>query len=223
MGLKKGFKVSLLEKKKSFNISLLQKKKIIHTLLLLCAVLLLGGCGAEARDRAGEKNETIQSTKQTVGEDQVKLYCIEMTVASPNDTHVYSARYPFHYYYVDREEHRCHLVDMRNNPSKIISRDDFNFFAEYIESMNKKKENDAAAERNVFAYSIYVSYFDSNNEMNSMSYFGYDSFPEELNTVIDKFNELCGENILSYPNEMVVSDVDFLYQEFGYTEADFPR
>ena len=61
-----------------------------------------------------------------------------MTVVSPNESHVYAAKYPFHYYYVDRETHRCHLIDMRNNPSKIISKEDFDVFADYVEGVNER-------------------------------------------------------------------------------------
>lgn len=201
----------------------MKKKGFYLLLLLLVPVLFLGGCGSEARDKSGQIPETIQRKKQAVEDDQVKLYCIEMTVASPNDAHVYSAKYPFHYCYVDKEDHRCHLVDMKNKPSKIISREDFDVFAEYVKSMEEKKKSNPPADGAAFTYSIYVSYYDANDDMDSMYLTGYDTFPKELNTVIDKFNELCGEDILTYPNETVDSDVDFLYQEFGYTEADYPR
>lgn len=199
------------------------KKKVFFVTLMLGMALLFGGCGVRSGNQHGEKPEKTQGIKQTVEDDQVKLYCIEMTVASPNDTHVYSAKYPYHYFYVDKEEHKCHLIGMPNKPSKIISREDFNVFADYIRDMDAKKENGEASKEGTFAYSIYVSYYDSNNDMDSMYFAGYETFPKELNTVIDKFNELCGETILSYPNDTVDSDVDFLYQEFGYTEADFPR
>lgn len=199
------------------------KKRFGYLLFALVVLLIISGCSMKTGNQSWKKSEKQQSTKQTVGEGQVKLYCIEMTVASPNDAHVYSAKYPYHYYYVDKEDHRCHLIGMNNKPSKVISREDFNVFADYVKRMKEDKKNNPPKDEATFAYSIYVSYFDSNDETESMLFTGYDAFPKELNTVIDKFNELCGEQILSYPNETVESDVDFLYQEFGYTEADYPR
>ena len=199
------------------------KKKFFLATLLLGMALLFGGCGVGSGVQNGEEPEKAQGAKQTVEDDQVKLYCIEMTVASPNDAHVYSAKYPFHYFYVDKEDHSCHLVDMINKPSKVISREDFDVFAEYVKNMEEEKKNNPSGDDAAFTYSIYVSYFDANDDMDSMYLTGYDTFPEELNRVIDKFNALCGAQILSYPNEKVESDVDFLYQEFGYTDADYPR
>lgn len=198
------------------------KEKVGYLIVILFMVLLLAGCGAQSGDISREVSE-LQERKQTVEDNMVRLSCIQMTVASPNDAHIYSAKYPHHFYYVDKDEHKCQLIDMRNKPSKTISRDDFDVFAEFIRDIDKMQANASSAKGDVFAYSIYVSYYDSYNNLQSMYCSGYDSFPEELNTVIDKFNELCGGTILLYPNETIVSDVDFLYQEFGYSEADFPR
>ena len=152
-------------------------------------------------------------------EDSVKLYSIEITIASPNNSHIYAAKYPYHYYYVDKEAHRCRLIDIPDNPSKIISRKDFDVFADFIIGMDES----SPSKGDTFAYSIYVSYYNDIGNTESMFYKGFDSFPEELNAVIDKINELSGMPILSYPDETVNDEVGFLYDEFGYSESDYPR
>lgn len=218
------------------------KKRLIGfrlALLLFFALALVSGCGRTRDDGAYNKGK---NEIQTIADDRIKLYCIEMTVVSPNESHVYAAKYPFHYYYVDRETHRCRLIDMRNTPSKIISKEDFDVFADYIERVNERnKSNGKTGEKksqeqpdvesmnagypkdDIFTYSIYVSYLDCDNEQSSLYCSEKGVFPEELNVVIDKFNELCQEKILTYPSERVESEVDFILEEFGYTQEDYPK
>ena len=61
------------------------KKEIFLVTMLLGMALLFGGCGVGSGDQNGEKPEKAQGAKQTLEDDQVKLYCIEMTVESSND------------------------------------------------------------------------------------------------------------------------------------------
>lgn len=184
---------------------------ILVVSFIISIMLVLAGCGKD--NLHGSKEDKIVTDAS-----QVKLYDIDITIASPNVSHIYSAKYPYYYYWVDSETHRCRLVDMKDDLPKVISREDFNVFADFMNEQDSKPK-----ERNTFAYSINLTYYDENDEMTGISYYGYDEFPEELNVLIDKFNELSGQAILTYPEELITSEVDFIYDEFGLTESDYSR
>ena len=67
------------------------KEKVGYLIVILFMVLLLAGCGAQSGDISREVSE-LQERKQTVEDNMVRLSCIQMTVASPNDAHIYSAK-----------------------------------------------------------------------------------------------------------------------------------
>jgi len=193
-------------------------KKISFVLLLLFVVIFtFAGCKKSKNDKKYERPKT--------DENQVSIYDIELTVASKNDRHIYSAKYPYHYFYVDSVDHCVRLIDMSDEIeklNKVISRDDFNLFKDFIDEQNKLQDENPKTDGTI-AYSLRVSYYDEEGESRYISCSGYDEFPKELNSIIDKFNELSKANIFQYPDEVITDFNGFVYEEFGMEDAEYTK
>ena len=187
------------------------KLRIAVIICIIC--LLFAGCGSTPGNSSDSK-----TNESKTNENQVRIHSIQFTIASENYTHVYSAKFPYYIYVLNPYSKRIELCDFAEKPNKIISRDDFNLFNDFINAHSKETKSS----NSVFAYSIYLSFYDEEGDMQSSRCVGYDSFPEELNVLIDKYNELCGQYVFSYPDKVQKFSSDFIYDEFDLTEEDYP-
>ena len=187
------------------------KLRIAIIICIMC--LLFAGCGSTPGNNSDSK-----ANESKTNENQVRIHSIQFTLASENYTHVYSAKFPYYIYVLNPYSKRIELCDFAEKPNKIISRDDFNLFNDFINAHSKETKSS----NSVFAYSIYLSFYDEEGDMQSSRCVGYDSFPEELNVLIDKYNELCGQYVFSYPDKVQKFSSDFIYDEFDLTEEDYP-
>lgn len=191
-------------------------RKILALILSLMLILSFAACGSNGS--GGEKT----SEETGVGEEihlkdkyGGKISEINLSIASPNDSHVHNLRYPF-YYSVFNESNEYVDLDLDTDTAKYIPEEDMDFFLDFIENHDYSSKR---TEDSVFTYYFVIS-FDGPGIVSAV---GYDVFPEELNEVIDRLNSLCGEDVLEYPTTMIEDIPLFIYDETGLTEEDYPR
>lgn len=210
------------------------KKISIFVMMLLLFSAFITACGSSEliddqninnvqnkdnkKENKSKNNKKNNSFANNTNDKEVALYSIDMYIGSENVNNIYYARYPYHYFKVDSKLHKTQLVSFPNKLNKVISREDFNVFYDFIMKNSDKQTNNGNP-----LYSIALNYYDEEGESMNLYYFGYNDFSEELNVLVDKFNELCGEEVLAHPTKPLTLNADFIYNKFGVTAADYPR
>ena len=192
------------------------KLTAITAVVLLLAVIVLA---AVLRDNKKGGGEVIGGEESG---DRVAVYQVELTVASPSSKHINYVRFP--YYYMEfTDDNKLVDLDLEHKTMHYIPKEDLEFFLDFIEKNDKSAEK---TEDSVFTYCLRVTPYkgggDSEIDTLKVAY-GYDSFPEELNEVIDRLNELCKQDLLEHPTEMIKDIPSFVYEETGLGEDDYPR
>ncbi len=155
-------------------------------------------------------------------EGMVEVYQVELTVASPNDNHIHYVRYPY-YYASFTEDNKYIDLTLDNKTKHSIPQEDLDFFLEFIDKYDDSAER---TDDSKFTYCLRVSCYTDGDDskIDTMKVvYGYDTFPEELNEVIDRMNRLCNEELLEYPTEVIEDVPSFVYQELGVGEDKYPR
>ena len=188
-------------------------------LLLVAISIVLAACGIGLNPGSNKDLGKESNTKKSgTNENQVWIQSINLTVASKNDNHIYCVNFPYHFFYLDSEAKKISLYDFPEKPNKYISREDFDLFNNFV----KEHSGDKKPVNADYAYSIFLSYYDEEGERQSKYCEGYNEFPEELNPLIDKFNELCGGIYFSHPGKVQKLTPEFIYDEFKLSKADYP-
>lgn len=182
-------------------------RKVLTGLMLAVAFALCCSCGGN----------TVH--KPEIPSGMTKIHNITLTVASPNDSHVYSVVYPYHYY-VFAADNELVKLQLDYNTQSFVSNEDMNSLLDFIEV---HKDYSSRTDDSVFTYELSTSYFDENGNQLFAAATGYDTFPDELNGVIDTLNKLCNEDILDYPSSTIEDIPSFIYAETGLSEKDYPR
>ena len=199
---------------------MIYKKNGKIALLFMALVMLLGLCACGDSD-GGQGGKGKQKEINTP-EGMAEVYQVALTVASPNVNHIHYVRYP--YYYASFSESNSYGdLDLDYDTEHFIPQEDLDFFLDFIEKYDNSAER---TDNSVFTYCLRVSYYpeDSDSEYSTLEVaYGYDSFPEELNEVIDRVNSLCGDDLLEYPTEMIEDVPSFIYEETKVSEDDYPR
>lgn len=173
--------------------------------------LLFAGC-----KNAPDNEPSSKANEGGTNENQVWMYSIQFTLASKNDNHIYSAKFPYYFYKLDSYSKEIKMCDFAEKPNKTISREDFNLFNDFV----NKHADDKKSDNSVFAYSIYFAYYDEEGNRQANYCEGHDSFPEEINELVDKFNELCGQVVLSHPDKVQKLTGEFIRDELQVN--DYP-
>ena len=184
--------------------------------LMLAAVFMLC-CSCSGNPAGG--NIIDASHPSEVPSGMTKIHNITLTVASPNDSHIYSVVYPYHYF-VFAADNELVKLNLDYNTQSFVSSEDMDFILDFIED---HRDYSYRTDDSVFTYELSTSYFDENENQLFAVATGYDTFPDELNEVIDTLNKLCNENILDYPGSTIEDIPSFIYEETGFTEKDYPR
>lgn len=199
---------------------MIYKKNGKIALLFMALVMLLGlcACGDSDGGQGGKgKNKEINTP-----EGMAEVYQVALTVASPNVNHIHYVRYP--YYYASFSESNSYGdLDLDYDTEHFIPQEDLDFFLDFIEKYDNSAER---TDDSVFTYCLKVSYYPEDDDSHYSTLevaYGYDSFPEELNEVIDRLNNLCGDDLLEYPTEMIEDVPSFIYEETKVSEDDYPR
>jgi hypothetical protein len=149
--------------------------------------------------------------------DMVEVYQVALTVASPSSKHINYVRFP--YYYMEfTDNNKLVDLDLEHKTMHYIPKEDLEFFLDFIEKNDKSAEK---TEDSVFTYCLRVSGYNGGSDLKVA--YGYDTFPEELNEVIDRLNKLCKQDLLEHPTEMITDIPSFVYKETGISEDDYPR
>ena len=191
------------------------KKRYIVFLLCILSISIttcFAGC-ANVLNNNGKDNEN-----QTP-EGMTRIYDIELVVASPNEDHIYCVDYPSCYYVFGQHNERVKF-EREYEAKHYVKDEDLQYLLDYIYDHNDLTDRE---DDSLFTYSLTVCYFDENDEMLYEKAWGYDTFPAELNGVIDKINEMCGEDVMPYPSDVISDIPEFIYSETGLTENDYPR
>ena len=150
-------------------------------------------------------------------ENQVEVYAIDLTIASENTNHVYHASYPRYKDVISAEKHGVERVFFDEKRPEIISREDFDFFYDYCKSINS---NAGSGKPNLYSISLY--YYDEKGNSHHDYFYEYgDTYSQEFIEVVNKFNEMCGEEVFETPTTPVELTPDFVYDNYGIGPDDF--
>lgn len=195
--------------------------KIIAIVLSLAIVLILIMLFVFPRNEKKEVKKEDKTVDKKV-EGMAAVYDIQLTVASPNDKHIHFVRYPY-YYAVFTEGNDYIDFDLERKTMHYIPQEDLDFFLEFIDKYDDSSDRtDDSKFTYCFSVTCYKDGEDSEIDTRKIVY-GYDTFPEELNDVIDRMNRLCNDKLLDYPTEVIEDVPSFIYQELGVGEDKYPR
>lgn len=185
-------------------------KKTIRNILFtsLTALFLVTGC-----------RNSIQSKPDTAAENTLKICKLEVYSASANPSQIYHASYPYYYYTFTKDtgkKGKTISMDLDQHlPVSDIPKEDVQYFIDYISSLPE-----SSSDGTDISYSIRCRYKDSNGNEESIYRRGYDSFPDDWDVFIDKYNEILGDDILSGGNTLKTVTPEFLTEVFGVTDDD---
>lgn len=168
------------------------------------------------------KADNGKGEKAVIGDDMAAVYQIELSIISPMENHINYVRYPY-YYQILSENNDLVYFDLDSKTKHYIPKDDLDFFLDFIE---KYDNSDNRTDDSVLTYCFSVTCYEDGPDseiLSAKSVYGYDIFPEDLYEVIDRLNKLCNEELLEHPTDVVYDIPDFVYQELGVSEADYPR
>ena len=164
----------------------------------------------------------IHRQKNKMDDSMAAVYQVQLIVVSPNNNQINCVRYPY-YYMRFTDDNAMIDLDLEYDTMHYIPKEDYDFFRDFIE---KNDNTDERTEDSVLTYTFRVTgYTDlSCSDIDtSMVAYGYDTFPVELNEVIDRLNRLCSEDLMEYPTDKIEDIPSFIYQELGVSEDDYPR
>ena len=189
-------------------------RKILALILSLMLVLSFAACGSGSGDgeKTSEEEEIHLKDKYKYSGN---IYDIQLSIASPNESHVHYLRYP--YYYSVFGETNDHVDLDLGSEAKIIPEEDMDFFLDFIENNDC---SDKRTDDSVFTFYFVINFRGSYDIVSAV---GYDTFPEELNEAIDRLNRLCNEDVLEYPTTTIEDIPSFVYEETELTEEDYSR
>ena len=190
-------------------------------LLVMIGVLAVtaAGCGlipGKAK-HVGKMKPKENVREVATDKDNVELYSIDLCIAAENEDHVYNASYPRYKDKINAKTHEVDRLFFEPKRPEVISRDDFNIFLEHYE-----KHKDDQREDDPFLYELSIDYYDESGENQRLYLYEYGKeFPEDLGPVVEKFNELCGEDVFPQPETIVELSPEFIYENFGVTDKDY--
>lgn len=171
----------------------------------------------EGGNKVKDKGDNV-----VLGDDMTAVYQIEFSVISPTENHINYVKYPY-YYQILSENNKLVYLDLDPDTKHYIPKDDLNFFLDFIE---KNDNSDDRTDDSVLTYCFKVTCYKDGPDseiLSAKTIYGYDTFPEELNEVIDRMNKLCDVDLLEYPTDVVDDIPDFVYRELEVSEVDYPR
>ncbi len=181
-------------------------KKYLVTILSLCFMMMLSGCGLLLQMADNSQRNEIRS--------------LEVWSPVENDEWIYHVNYP-HYYYGFNKKDRgsTSIYDFSQAiPVDKVSQKDFEFLRDYVLALpDEKKEEDS-----VFAYAVLLHYYDENGETEMVYVEGYDELPEGFDTFVEKVNHLCGASYLTGSGSLQEVTPEYLTQVWGVTDDDVP-
>ena len=192
----------------------MKKVKAIGTILIGLMTVTIIGCG---KGVTSDYKQADYEREVETNDGQVEIYSIDLCIAGENEEHVYNASYPRYKDHINATTHEVDRIFFEPKRPEVISREDFNVFYNLYEKHDKEDDYDKPQ-----LYTLRIRYCDENEKDQSVYLFDHgDEFPEDLYPAIDKFNELCGEKVFSYPEKIVKYDHDFIYDNFGITAEDY--
>ena len=181
-------------------------KKRFITIVCICSVLLLGGCGLIFQMADNSQRNEIRS--------------LEVWSAVENDQWIYHVNYP-HYYYGFNKKDRgsTEIYDFSQAiPVDKVPQKDFEFVRDYVLALpEEEKEEDS-----VLSYAVLLHYYDENGETEMVYVEGYDELPEGFDTFVEKVNYLCGASYLTGSGSLQEVTPEYLTEVWGVTDDDVP-
>lgn len=130
-------------------------RKVLAGLMLAAVFILCCSCSGNP---AGENN--IDASHQSeVPSGMTKIHNITLTVASPNDRHIYSVVYPYHYF-VFAADNELVKLNLDYNTQSFVLNEDMDFILDFIEN---HRDYSYRTDDSVFTYELSTSYFDEND------------------------------------------------------------
>lgn len=181
-------------------------KKRLVTIVCLCFMMMLGGCGLLWQTVSNSQRNEIRS--------------LEVWSLVENDEWIYHVNYPHYYYGFNRQDSGSTAIyDFSQAiPVDMVSQKDFEFLRDYVLALPDEKKEEGS----VLAYAVLLHYYDENGETEMVYVEGYDELPEGFDTFVDKVNHLCGDSYLTGSGSLQEVTPEYLTEVWGVTDNDVP-
>lgn len=169
---------------------------LLWLILVSCAFI---GCGSNRENYTGPDNyNNGEPDSYNNGEPSVRY--ITVTTAEKNDNRVFEVQWPNSVRIGSFENFGNKL----GNATKELSKEETEYFINYVESIeimdsvNKHVNNISKEDYKGHEYlgSVKISYDDGTGKYKQITRFIFDEYPAGYSDFINKFGEICGENLI---------------------------